>query len=287
MYRIVMVVAALAVTLIGAAAARADTGSRHGTVEAGRALDPNAAIAYSQAAIGRTLPDFAFLDTARAPVRLESFRGKPLIVNMAFTACSESCPLVVQSLYEAVDVAQETVGPDAFSVVTIGFDARDDTPERMRSFARGQGVDLPHWTFLSGTQSEIDRLTETLGFIYFPSPRGFDHLAQTSIIDAQGKVYRQVYGADFKAPALVDPLLELVYGRPAASGQIETLVNRVRLFCTYFDPATQRYRFDYSIFIAFAVGLGSLAGVGFILVRALLRTRRRDRAGLATLKPEV
>lgn len=287
MVRIAMLVVAVIVALFGVAPMRAESSSSRATIEAGLALDPKAAIAYSQAAIGRTLPEFSFLDTARHEVRLESFRGKPLIVNMVFTACSESCPLVVQALYEAVDVAQETLGTGAFSVVTIGFDALDDTPERMRSFARGQGVNLPNWTFLSGTQSEIDRLTETLGFIYFPSPRGFDHLAQTSIVDAQGKVYRQVYGADFKAPALVDPLLELVYGRPAAGGHIETLVNRVRLFCTYFDPATQRYRFDYSIFIAFAVGLGSLAGVGFIVVRALLRTWRRDRARPATLKPEV
>ncbi len=246
-------------------------------IDSSIAFDPKAAVAYSQAAIGRSLGEFSFLDTERREVFLNGYQGKPLVINMVFTACSESCPLVVQALYDAVEVAQDVLGDDAFSVVTIGFDARDDTPERMRAFARGQGVDLPNWTFLSGTQDEIDRLAGILGFIYFPSPRGFDHLAQTTVIDAGGGVYRQVYGAQFNAPALVDPLLELVFGRSAEAGQLENLIKRVRLFCTYFDPASERYRFDYSIFIALVVGAGSLLGLGAVLVRAWLRTRPQER----------
>jgi protein SCO1/2 len=236
-------------------------------------FDQTASIAYSQAALGRTLVDYEFLDTQRHTVRLSDYRGKPLVVNMVFTACADSCPIVVQTLQKAVDVAQDAVGKDAFSVVTIGFDARDDTPDRMRAFAASQGVDLPNWKFLSGDAAAIKGLVENLGFIYFPSPRGFDHLAQTTVIDAQGRVYRQVYGAQFNAPALVEPLIELVFNRPADSNAFTNLVNRIRLFCTYYDPTRERYRFDYSIFIALAVGAGSLIGVGVILIRAWLRSR--------------
>jgi len=262
-----------AVLLVFASAqAAADTGTH-----APAANDRNAAIAYSQAAIGRTLGDYSFLDTQSRPVRLSDYRGKPLVVNMVFTACSDSCPIVVQTLRKAVDVAQEAVGRDAFSVVTIGFDAGDDTPERMRAFARSQGVDLPNWTFLSGDAAAIDGLVENLGFIYYPSSRGFDHLAQTTVIDAEGRIYRQVYGAQFNAPALVEPLIELVFARPAASGTLAYLANRLRLFCTYYDPNRDRYRFDYAIFIGLVVGASSLIGVGAILVRAWLRSRPSTR----------
>jgi len=240
-------------------------------------FDRNAAIAYSQGALGRALDDYAFVDSDGGAVRLSDYRGKPLVVNMVFTACAQSCPIVVQTLRDAVEVARDAVGRNAFSVVTVGFDAGNDTPARMRAFARAQGVDLPNWRFLSGDRDTVERLSETLGFIYFPSPRGFDHLAQTTVIDGQGTVYRQVYGAQFKAPALVEPLLELAFGRPSAAGALADVVNRVRLFCTYFDPASQRYRFDYSIFIAFAVGAASLIGLGVILVRAWLRTRPNAR----------
>lgn len=254
--------------IVASKQAAADSGSH-----APAPFDQSAAIAYSQAAIGRALGDYNFLDTRRRTVRLSDYRGKPLVVNMVFTACSDSCPIVVQTLQRAVDVAQDAVGKDAFSVVTIGFDARDDTPERMRSFAHSQGVDMSNWDFLSGDAAAIEGLVENLGFIYYPSPRGFDHLAQTTVIDAEGRVYRQVYGPVFSAPALVEPLIDLVFGRPAESGALAYLANRIRLFCTYYDPTRERYRFDYSIFIALAVGAGSLIGVGAVLVRAWLKAR--------------
>ena len=260
-----MIALALLPSLVAGGAAAQDT------VDAGIAFDPEAAIAYSQAAIGRNLEDYSFLDTRRQAVRLADYRGKPLVINLVFTACAESCPIVVQTLQNAVEVAQDALGPDSFSVVTVGFDARGDTPERMRAFAHGQGVDLSRWAFLSGDGETVERLVDNLGFIYFPSPRGFDHLAQTTVVDAEGQVYRQVYGAAFEAPALVEPLMELVFGQRAEASGLENLVNKVRLFCTYYDAAAERYRFDYSIFFALAIGAASLLGLAIVLLRAWFR----------------
>jgi protein SCO1/2 len=78
-----------------------------------------------------------------------------------------------------VKVAQEALGGDSFAVLTIGFDTRNDTPQRMASFARARGVSLPNWWFLSTDSATIERLTRDLGFVFFPSPKGFDHTAQT------------------------------------------------------------------------------------------------------------
>lgn len=235
------------------------------------AFDPEAAIAYSQAAIGRSLGPVVLLDTAANSVALSDFEGRPLVINMIFTGCAESCPLIVQTLYDAIDVAQDALGTDSFSVVTIGFDTQSDTPERMRAYALEQGADLAGWHFLSGEEATVSTLATTLGFLYFPSPRGFDHLAQTSVIDADGRVYRQVYGADFEPPALVEPLMALVYDTTAGDNMVSDIVNKVRLFCTFYDPATGRYRFDYAIFIPVIVGGASLLMIGFIVIRAWRR----------------
>ena len=59
-------------------------------------------------------------------------------------------------------------------------------------------------------------------------------------------MYRQIYGGVFEAPALVEPLKDLVYGRRSDWASLEGLINRVRLFCTLYDPRTGGYRFDYS-----------------------------------------
>ena len=243
-------------------------------------FDPESAIAYSQAAVGRTVGSYAFQDSEGETQRLSAFRGKPLVVNLVFTACVQSCPLIIQSLHRAVDVAQEALGADTFSVVTIGFDAETDTPTRMHDYARDQGVALDNWHFLSGDQADIRRLLDELGFLYFPSPRGFDHLAQTSVLDAEGRVHQQVYGASFEPPALVEPLKGLMFGRAGDLVDVTALIERVRLFCTFYDPARERYSFDYSFFFALAIGGLSLIGLATLLLRAWLRslaTGRRQR----------
>lgn len=240
--------------------------------QAATVLDQDEALRISQAAIGKPLDDLSFRDTERKPVHLADFRGKPLIVNLVYTGCTQACPLVVQTLYDAVASAQDAFGDDAFAVVTIGFDPRHDTPEQMRAYARSQGVDLPGWHFLSGDASTIERLAEQIGFVIAPSPQGFDHMAQTTIVDQDGVVYRQVYGAAFDAPALVEPLKELVFGRRSAWTSLDGLINRVRLFCTLYDPRTGGYRFDYSVVIGAAIGLVSLSAVLIVLVREWRRS---------------
>jgi protein SCO1/2 len=232
-------------------------------------LDPEAAVARSQAAIGRSLGDHSFLDADNRVVGLGDYRGKPLIVALVFTACTESCPLIVQRLAEAVEVAQEALGRDSFAVVTVGFDAGHDTPSRMQAYARAQGVHVPGWRFLSGDQATVDALVEDLGFSRVPSPRGFDHIAQISIIDQDGRVHGHVYGSDFEIPALVEPLKVLALGEGAVFTDVAAVIQRVKLFCTFFDPKSGRYAVDYSFVISLAVGGLALLGLAFLLGRAL------------------
>ncbi len=240
-------------------------------------FDEKTALAYSQAAIGRTLGSHRFRDRTGKSVDLADFAGKPLIVNLIYTSCYNTCPMIVSTLYDALKAAQGALGEDAFSVVTIGFDTDEDTPGRMRAFASTRGVALPNWRFLSGDEETIAALTKTLGFIFFPSPKGFDHLAQVTIIDENGKVYRQVYGDTFPVPAIVEPLKELVFGRGLAEAGFSGLANRIRLFCTLYDARAERYYFDYSVFVGLIIGAGILGFLAFIIMRNIWRLWRQGR----------
>lgn len=236
-------------------------------------LDEAAALRISQSAVGRTLPDFGFRDSRHKAVRLADFRGKPLVVNFVYTACYHTCPLVVQTLARAVGMAQDALGADSFNVITIGFDARADTPSRMRAYAQQQGIDLPNWRFLSADAATIDALAAEIGFVFYPSTRGFDHLAQTTVVDPEGVIYRQIYGSDFGPQALVEPLKMMALGQSGSLVSVAGIVERVRLFCTVYDPNSERYRFDYSIFVGAIIGAASLAGVGIIVFRAWRRQK--------------
>jgi len=249
--------------------------------DAPTAADPDAVVRYSQAAIGRQLTNHVMLDDDGASVDLAAYRGKPLVVNFVYTSCADICPMVVQSLSRAVNAAQDALGADSFAVVTIGFDAVHDTPARMAAFARSQGIDEPNWRFLSADKETVAKLSAELGFVFYASPKGFDHLAQTTVIDRDGRIYRQIYGAGFEVPALVEPLKDVVFGRDGAITGLDSLLDRIRLFCTVYDPTRDRYRFSYTIFISVIAGALTLGTVGFIVVRAIIRLWRREARGLA------
>jgi protein SCO1/2 len=145
----------------------------------------------------------------------------------------------------------------------------------MRAWARQQGVGDADWLVLRGDEATIRKLTRSAGFVYFPSPKGFDHLDQVTVVDAGGVVRNQVYGATFSTPLLVEPLKTLVFGTETPYASLEDLIKKVRLFCTIYDPAADRYRFEYSIFFGMITGglvIGAMASfLGLHLWRALRR----------------
>jgi protein SCO1/2 len=232
----------------------------------------------SQAAIGTPLPDVAFRDTNGKTVRLSDYRGRPLLVTLIYTGCTNICPTLIANMIPAVEAANAALGTESFSVVTVGFDLRQDTPDRLRAFARERGAELPNWTFLAADQPALDALAAAVGFGFFSRPGGFDHFAQVSLVDGEGRLQGQVYGSVFDPPVIVDPLKALVFNRAAPISSFDRLVDRIKFFCTTYDPNSGRYYFNYSLFIGIGIGLLSFAVVGTMLVREWRRTSE-GRAG--------
>jgi len=230
--------------------------------------DEKTALAISQAAVGREISNHSLTDRTGQPLDLAELRGRPLIVSLIYTSCYHVCPMLTQHLEEVVEVAREALGEQSFNVLTVGFDTAVDTPPRMNLYAQERGIHLPGWYFASSDEATITRLASDLGFIYFASPKGFDHMAQTTVLSADGRVYAQVYGQDFEAPLLVEPLKQLVLGTQPESGTVHAWLGKVRLLCTIYDPTSGRYKFDYSIIVSLFVGLICLGSVAAFIVHA-------------------
>jgi len=231
------------------------------------------ALAVSQAAIGNQVRDLELVDTEGQSHRLHELLDRPVGISLIFTACAHSCSVTTRYLDGVVQKARESLGDDSFRMLSIGFDFPQDTPEAMNEYARRHGVDDDNWLFaVAADRAELERLIEDLGFVYTPSPRGFDHTVQLSLVDRDGRLYRQVYGETFDAPQLVEPLKDLVWRRPAAERSVlQRLGDRVRLFCTVYDARGDRYYFDYSLFMGIIVGGLFLLLVGGWTAREVLR----------------
>lgn len=241
-------------------------------------FDDAQALKISQAAIGNQLGDYTFVDRSGRTVRMSDYRGKPLVISMIYTNCPIICGTITRNL-TAIKKSQEALGVDSFGVLTVGFDSENDTPKTMGYFATRNDVDLPNWEFVSADSETIRKLSKDLGFIFFPSEEGgFDHIAQTTFVDAQGKVYLQVYGEEFENITLLQPLKDMIYNVQSVKPGLEGISNRVRLFCTVYDRRTGEFKVDYTYFVGIGMGVLSSLLIIWWIVLEYRRSPKRPRA---------
>jgi protein SCO1/2 len=236
-------------------------------------LDPQKAVTKSEQAIGRTLGAYALTDSSGAALSLAGYRGKPLVISIVYSACSSICPPTTQHLIAAVREADRIFGSDRFEVLTIGFDARNDTPRRMAQFAAAQGVKFPNWRLASADPATLEALLRDLGFSYAAVAGGFDHIAQATIVDLDGRVYRQVYGDEFPLQMFIEPLKDVIYGN-TRSFRFGGIIDRIKFICTTYDPGAGRYRIDYGLVFGSVIAGISLLLFGGVLLREWRRAAR-------------
>lgn len=249
-----------------ACAAAALAGLLATSAPAAPALDPAAALAKSAQAVGRTIGDYELTDSRGGTFSLADYRGKPLVISLVYSSCSSVCPPTTQHTIDAVAEAGRIFGFERFAVLTVGFDARNDTVPRMAQFASMQGIRLPNWRVASGDVAAIEALLRDLGFSYRAVAGGFDHPTQTTILDRDGKIYRHVYGEAFPLRMFMEPMKDVVYGTTTPIS-FSGIVDRIKFICTAYDPGAGRYRIDYGLMFGSVLAAISLLVMGGLIAR--------------------
>jgi protein SCO1/2 len=234
-------------------------------------LDPAATIAKGTQALGRGIGSYTLVDMNGASLALRDYRGKPLVISLVYTTCSSVCPPTTQHVIDAVNEAGRMIGLDRFNVLTVGFDARNDTPARLTQFASTQGIKSPNWRVASADAATIEALLGDLGFSYRAVAGGFDHLTQTTIVDREGRIYRHVYGEAFPLQIFMEPLREVVYGT-TTSFTFRGIVDRIKFICTAYDPGSGRYRIDFGLVFGGVIAAFSLLAMGGLILREWFRS---------------
>lgn len=234
-------------------------------------LDPAATVAKGTQALGRPIGGYTLVDMNGAPLALRDYRGRPLVISLVYTACSSVCPPTTQHVVDAVHEAGRMIGLDRFNVLTVGFDARNDTPARLTQFASAQGIKSPNWRVASADAATIEALLGDLGFSYRAVAGGFDHLTQTTIVDGEGRIYRHVYGEEFPLQMFMEPLKDVVFGT-TTSFTFSGIVDRIKFICTAYDPGAGRYRIDYGLVFGSVIAAFSLLVMGGLILREWIRS---------------
>ena len=142
----VSLVAALAlmVACLGAVASRASNGD-----------DPHAHHHHMAPETARTLADYKVPDVTlvredgkSVSLSNELGDGRPVVLSFIYTTCTTICPLTSMTLSELQ--RKLGTGRDRVHLVSISVDPEQDTPARLRDYAKKFGAG-PEWQHYTGT----------------------------------------------------------------------------------------------------------------------------------------
>jgi protein SCO1/2 len=161
-------------------------------------------------------PPFALTDQDDRPAALSDWKGQAVLLDFIYTRCPGPCPILTGVL---VDV-QKALPPQVRAhthFASISMDPTHDTPEVLARYARARGADLSDWSFLTGPQSQVEKVLAAYGVGSTRRPDGtIDHLVATFLIDGQGRIVETYLGLEHQPADLVADLEELL-STPAAS----------------------------------------------------------------------
>lgn len=208
--------------------------------------------------------DAVFKDENGAEVRLGDYFGKrPVILALVYYECPMLCNEVLNGLTGSLKSLSFDTGKE-FDVVALSFDARehekpDLSKNKKESYMKRYGRPGTEngWHFLTGTQAEIDKVTNAVGFKYYWDEKSeqFAHAGGIMIITPEGKISRYIYGIDYAPKDIKFAVME------SAESRIGNAAEQLMLYCYHYDPSTGKYGLSILKIIRLA-GIVTLIGLG-------------------------
>jgi protein SCO1 len=234
--------------------------------------------------LNQQLPlNLTFTDDAGKQVALASYFGqKPAILALVYYQCPMLCSEELNGLASALLMVDEIPGRD-FNIIVVSIDPSEGTDlaaAKKRSYVKryGKPETRDGWHFLTGTQSNIDALTNTVGFNYvkIPGPDGrltqFAHASAIQLVTPEGRLAQYYLGVEYSPKDLRLGLVE------SSHGKIGSRVDNILTYCYHYDPGTNKH----SLIVARVVQLGglvtmlSLGGFMFVMFRRDHRLEQAD-----------
>ena len=225
--------------------------------------------------LGRKLRgDTELVDHEGRRVRLgDAFAGRrPVVLVLAYYRCPMLCGLVLRGVVEGMNELGLTLGSD-FDALTISIDPRDTPKNAREKRATALGalgrLGSAAWPFLVGSEHDVARVADEVGFRYAYDPRTsqYAHPAVIMILTPDGRVSRYLYGV---SPSARDLRLALV---EAGEGKTGSVVDRVIMTCYRYNPTARAYEPFILGFMRIGGGLILLMVLGTV---GILRRRERQ-----------
>jgi protein SCO1 len=122
--------------------------------------------------------------------RLESLRGAPTVLTMAYGACRRICSTSLRMLEQLqVTADQRQV---ALNFVVLGIDPAQDRPADWADYRTVRKLNRPNWQFLTGDEESVRQMAGQLGVRYWRYGEHTMHDFKIVLLSADGRVLRSV-----------------------------------------------------------------------------------------------
>jgi len=232
--------------------------------------------------------NLAFIDDAGQPVTLASYFGKrPAILALVYYRCPMLCSEELDGLTSALEMVRYVPGKD-FNVIVVSIDPTEGTDlaaAKKREYVKryGRPETANGWHFLTGTQPNIDALTQAVGFRYVrltvpgSNLMQYAHASSIQIVTPEGKLAQYYLGVEYSPKDMLLGLDE------ASSNRIGSPVDNILTYCYHYDPTSN----THDLIIARVIQLGGFLTVvllgGFMLVMFRRDLKHDHPAGTGTL----
>lgn len=143
-------------------------------------------------------------------IEIKDFKGKVTVMVMIYTSCKAACPRLVADMRD-IESKMPKDKLSEINFVLVSIDPEVDTPERLKSFAKANFMDAPHWTFLQGTKTTVQEFANVLAVKYKQiAPMDFSHSNIISVFDKDGVLIHQQEGLGVNNKETVNKIIETV-----------------------------------------------------------------------------
>jgi protein SCO1 len=150
--------------------------------------------------------DFELAAAGGKRVRLQDYRGRPVLLFFGYTHCPDVCPTTLVTLKQAAEKLQHRV-----QVIMVSVDPERDSPDELAQYVRYFD---PRFVGLSGSADEVDRVARQYR-VYRQKERAaadgysVSHSGYVYLLDQHGKV-RALFGAGASEAEIADGVRRLL-----------------------------------------------------------------------------
>ncbi|WP_291515527.1 SCO family protein [Bdellovibrio sp. ArHS] len=144
-----------------------------------------------------------FINDSGQKVNIADLQGQPVIISMAYTGCTYTCPLILSQM-QNVEKELLKQGKTNVRFVLISFDFEKDTPAVIKKYHANKKLSEKWSLWTSDSDKSPREVANALGIKYKKMEGGdYDHSFIITALDENGRIKYQQTGTEGSAQEMI------------------------------------------------------------------------------------